>query len=88
MSYLSTSGNYFEMKRHLPQSTKATSRQSITSDRITSNILSFNQPTALIDNHTMEVSSEFATTFNQSIFKMSIENSVLKSHIPLEYLLT
>lgn len=32
-----------------------------------------------MDNTAMEVSSEFATNFNQSAYKMSMENSLLKS---------
>jgi len=64
VSYLATSPTYYEMmskaknkRRGNPMNT----RRQITENRITSNIMSFNQPVAFVDTSNMEVSMEYYT---------------------------
>jgi hypothetical protein len=46
-------------------------RRHITEQRITSNIMTYNQPVALIDNTAMEVSCDYQTQVSQSKFQLS-----------------
>ena len=63
ISYLATSPTFYEMMANNKNSRKAKAtlhkqtRRTITKSRITANIMSFNQPTAVVDNSQMEVSS-------------------------------
>ena len=70
VSYLATSPTYYEMMAQRMHGAKKfgpnQTRRQITESRITSNIMSFNQPVAMIDNTQMEVSCEYQTQVSQS----------------------
>jgi hypothetical protein len=70
VSYLATSPTYYEMMARLGKTKRKgpikQTRRHITENRICSNIMSYNQPVALLDSTGMEVSSEFHTQVSQS----------------------
>ena len=61
-------------------------RRQITENRITQNIMSFNQPVAFVDTSNMEVSTEYYTQVNQSKFQISTD-IFTRNALPLDYLL-
>lgn len=74
ISYLATSPVYFEMQDALKKTRKkvglstGSTRRQITENKITQNIMNFNQPTILPSYQDMELSSEYHTQVNTSRF--------------------
>ena len=70
VSYLSTSPVYHEMlakrKKQKGQLSKGVTRRHITENRITTNIMNFNQPTAVKQFDDMELSVDYHTQVSQN----------------------
>lgn len=81
MSYLTTSTAFYELQAQRQktnsqqgkrqQKLKRPTRRNITQNRITSNIMSFNQATPAIDNSGMEISSDYQTSVLHSKYQLS-----------------
>jgi len=89
LSYLAQSPAYYEMLENNRRAkitkgllgTGAKTRRMITENRISKNILIFNQPTAICDFTNMEVSTDYHTQVSVSKFRMAspIEDNSLLS---------
>ena len=94
VSYLATSPTYYEMMARLSKTRKKgpikSTRRLITENRICSNIMSYNQPIALMDSSGMEVSCDYHTQVSQSKYQLSanrVGSIYSQQPLPLEYLL-
>jgi hypothetical protein len=96
VSYLATSSVYYDMMAQRMKTEKKRkgpikqSRRTITESRITSNIMSYNQPVALVDNSIMEISADFLTQVSQSKYALNsqkYDSIFMQKPLPLEFLL-
>lgn len=95
ISYLSTSPVYYEMlakrKKQKGQLSKGLTRRMITENRISSNIMNFNAPTAVNDFSDMELSVDYHTQVSQHKYMQSnflpLMNLQILSKIPIDQIL-